>query len=68
MSPTNPSISSLPFDTLRLARYLKGFPIADMAPLLDYIVFMTYDLRGQWDWGNQFATEGCPGGDCLRSQ
>ncbi|KAK4034272.1 hypothetical protein C8A01DRAFT_39279 [Parachaetomium inaequale] len=47
--------------------YLKGFPIKDMAPLLDYIVFMTYDLHGQWDYGNQFATEGCPGGNCLRS-
>lgn len=26
--------------------YLKGFPIKKMAPLLDYIIFMTYDLHG----------------------
>jgi hypothetical protein len=26
--------------------YLKQFPIKDMAPILDYIVFMTYDLHG----------------------
>ncbi|KAJ2867406.1 hypothetical protein GGH94_000853 [Coemansia aciculifera] len=30
--------------------YLKNFPITDMAPLLDYIVYMTYDLHGQWDY------------------
>ncbi|KAJ2342700.1 hypothetical protein GGH92_005258, partial [Coemansia sp. RSA 2673] len=30
--------------------YLKNFPIAEMAPLLDYIVYMTYDLHGQWDY------------------
>lgn len=27
--------------------YLKGFPIAEMAPVLDYIVYMTYDLHGK---------------------
>lgn len=27
--------------------YLKAFPIKKMAPLLDYIVFMTYDLHGR---------------------
>lgn len=26
--------------------YLKGFPIKKMAPVLDYIVYMTYDLHG----------------------
>ncbi|KAJ2757055.1 hypothetical protein GGI19_000351, partial [Coemansia pectinata] len=35
--------------------YLKNFPIAEMAPLLDYIVYMTYDLHGQWDYGNQWT-------------
>jgi spore germination protein YaaH len=49
-------------------RYLKGFPIAQMAPLLDYIVYMTYDLHGQWDYGNPFSIEGCEAGNCLRSQ
>lgn len=27
--------------------YLKEFPIAQMAEVLDYIVFMTYDLHGK---------------------
>lgn len=27
--------------------YLRGFPIADMAQVVDYIIFMTYDLHGQ---------------------
>ncbi|RYP87128.1 hypothetical protein DL769_000587 [Monosporascus sp. CRB-8-3] len=47
--------------------YLKQFPIAQMAKTLDYIVFMTYDLHGQWDAGNQWAMDGCPAGNCLRS-
>ncbi|KAL3452701.1 hypothetical protein BJX65DRAFT_302610 [Aspergillus insuetus] len=47
--------------------YLKAFPLAVMSKELDYIVFMTYDLHGQWDTGNQYATEGCPTGNCLRS-
>lgn len=29
--------------------YLKNFPIAEMNQYLTYIVFMTYDLHGQWD-------------------
>ncbi|KAH8803575.1 hypothetical protein F5884DRAFT_509641 [Xylogone sp. PMI_703] len=47
--------------------YLRGFPIKDMAPVLDYIVFMTYDLHGQWDYNNAFTNPGCPTGNCLRS-
>ncbi|KAJ4246526.1 hypothetical protein NW762_013466 [Fusarium torreyae] len=47
--------------------YLKPFPVKDIAPLVDYIVYMTYDLHGQWDYGNQFISSGCPGGNCLRS-
>ena len=27
--------------------YLRGFPIAKMAKLVDYIIYMTYDLHGQ---------------------
>ena len=30
--------------------YLKNFPIVEMSKILDYIVFMTYDLHGQWDY------------------
>lgn len=47
--------------------YLKQFPIQKMSTLLDYIVYMTYDLHGQWDAGNKWATPGCPTGNCLRS-
>jgi chitinase len=35
--------------------YLRGFPIADMSQVVDYIIYMTYDLHGQWDYGNQFS-------------
>jgi chitinase len=35
--------------------YLKGFPIADMSKVVDYIVYMTYDLHGQWDYGNAWS-------------
>lgn len=47
--------------------YLKQFPIKDIAGLLDYIVYMTYDLHGQWDAGNKWSSPGCPSGNCLRS-
>lgn len=46
---------------------LKAFPIKELSEHLDYIVFMTYDLHGQWDYGNQYAISGCPSGNCLRS-
>lgn len=29
---------------------------------------MTYDLHGQWDAQNPNSQEGCPSGNCLRSQ
>lgn len=47
--------------------YLKAFPIREMGSVVDYIVYMTYDLHGQWDYGNKFSQEGCPGASCLRS-
>ncbi|OJJ03002.1 hypothetical protein ASPVEDRAFT_93638, partial [Aspergillus versicolor CBS 583.65] len=47
--------------------YLRGFPIAEMSEVVDYIIYMTYDLHGQWDYGNEWAIEGCSAGDCLRS-
>ncbi|KAF2734823.1 hypothetical protein EJ04DRAFT_492871 [Polyplosphaeria fusca] len=47
--------------------YLKGFPIEEIGKVVDYIVYMTYDIHGQWDFGNGFSDEGCPTGDCLRS-
>ncbi|KAK1249289.1 hypothetical protein MKX07_002805 [Trichoderma sp. CBMAI-0711] len=47
--------------------YLKAFPIADIAKTVDYIVYMTYDLHGQWDFNSRWASDGCPKGSCLRS-
>jgi GH18 family chitinase len=48
--------------------YLKQFPIKEISKVVDYIVFMTYDLHGQWDATNEFSQEGCANGNCLRSQ
>jgi hypothetical protein len=65
--------TALPTDkTLSIAApasywYLKGFPIKDMGSVLDYIVYMTYDLHGQWDAGSKWSQDGCPNGMCLRS-
>ncbi|KAJ3557281.1 hypothetical protein NPX13_g9959 [Xylaria arbuscula] len=48
--------------------YLKGFhPVTQYEDYIDYYVYMTYDLHGQWDYGNTFVNEGCPNGNCLRS-
>ncbi|ROW15174.1 hypothetical protein VPNG_03014 [Cytospora leucostoma] len=48
--------------------YLKAYPLAEISNVVDYIVFMTYDLHGQWDYGNANVNPGCPTGNCLRSQ
>ncbi|KAJ7494962.1 glycoside hydrolase superfamily [Mycena latifolia] len=47
--------------------YLRAFPIGTMSSSLDYIIFMTYDLHGQWDYQSAFDDPGCPLGSCLRS-
>ncbi|KAK2024007.1 family 18 glycosyl hydrolase [Colletotrichum zoysiae] len=47
--------------------YLRAFPIKQMAETLDYVVYMTYDLHGQWDVNNKWASSGCLTGNCLRS-
>ncbi|KAJ5827672.1 Glycoside hydrolase superfamily [Penicillium robsamsonii] len=48
--------------------YLRGFdPIPDFADVVDYVIYMTYDLHGQWDYDNSWAIDGCPDGNCLRS-
>jgi chitinase len=47
--------------------YLQGFDVSAMAALVDYVVFMTYDIHGQWDYGNPYSDDGCPTGNCLRS-
>ena len=48
--------------------YLKQYPIKEIAKVVDYIVYMTYDLHGQWDTENANSQEGCANGNCLRSQ
>lgn len=48
--------------------YLKAFPIDKIAAVIDYIVYMTYDLHGQWDYGNVNAFDQCDSGKCIRSQ
>ncbi|KAK4178365.1 hypothetical protein QBC36DRAFT_182744 [Triangularia setosa] len=47
--------------------YLKQFPIGEISNVVDYIVFMTYDLHGQWDYNSPWSSPGCPAGNCLRS-
>ncbi|KAL4916199.1 glycoside hydrolase superfamily [Aspergillus aurantiobrunneus] len=47
--------------------YLKNFPIEKMSQTIDYIVFMTYDLHGQWDYGSNHSIPDCAGGNCVRS-
>ncbi|KAJ6784672.1 hypothetical protein PWT90_00415 [Aphanocladium album] len=47
--------------------YLKQYPVKKMADIVDYFIYMTYDLHGQWDVGNKYATPDCATGNCLRS-
>ena len=47
--------------------YLRAFPIAQISAVIDYIVYMTYDLHGQWDYGNPNAFDQCDSGKCIRS-
>lgn len=47
--------------------YLQYFPIVALSDVVDYIVYMTYDLHGEWDYGSAFDQPGCTAGDCLRS-
>ncbi|OBT46754.1 hypothetical protein VE00_02605 [Pseudogymnoascus sp. WSF 3629] len=47
--------------------YLRGLPVQEIAKVVNYFVFMTYDLHGQWDYGSKWSNPGCPTGNCLRS-
>ncbi|KAJ3474589.1 hypothetical protein NLG97_g9776 [Lecanicillium saksenae] len=47
--------------------YLKGFFIQPLGYYVDYVIYMTYDLHGQWDFNNKWSQPGCGGGNCLRS-
>ncbi|KAK3398714.1 hypothetical protein B0T20DRAFT_411850 [Sordaria brevicollis] len=48
--------------------YLKQYPIKQIGAVVDYVVYMSYDLVGQWDAGNAYSQAGCDNGNCLRSQ
>ncbi|TQV90074.1 glycosyl hydrolases family 18 [Cordyceps javanica] len=62
-----PSEKSVSFAAPASFWYLRGFPIARIIDVVDYVVYMTYDLHGQWDYGNKWTDSGCPAGNCLRS-
>jgi GH18 family chitinase len=62
-----PADKSISIAAPALYWYLKGFYIAEMAETLHYIVYMTYDLHGQWDYDNTWVNPGCPNGNCLLS-
>ncbi|KAH7117542.1 glycoside hydrolase superfamily [Dendryphion nanum] len=47
--------------------YLKAFPIGRVSVAIDYIVYMIYDLHGQWDYGNRNTYDMCPSSKCVRS-
>ncbi|KAE8140449.1 hypothetical protein BDV38DRAFT_18327 [Aspergillus pseudotamarii] len=47
--------------------YLKQYPIKEIAKYVDYFIYMTYDLHGQWDVDSKSAMPGCDAGNCLRS-
>ncbi|KAI0431298.1 hypothetical protein F5Y09DRAFT_340842 [Xylaria sp. FL1042] len=67
-----PSGKTVSITALASFWYLQYFPIQALSVVVDYIVYMTYDLHGQWDYTNKFASPGCPSydqglGNCLRS-
>ncbi|KAI1131231.1 class V chitinase Chi100 [Nemania abortiva] len=52
--------------------YLQHFPIQAISLVVDYLVYLTYDLHGQWDYTNKYSDPGCVSydqglGNCLRS-
>jgi GH18 family chitinase len=47
--------------------YLRPYPVALMSRTVDYFIYMTYDLHGQWDYGNKWTSPGCATGNCIRS-
>ena len=47
--------------------YLQYFPVLALSQVVDYIVYMTYDLHGQWDYGKAYSDSSCSAGNCLRS-
>lgn len=48
--PAMPSGTTLSICAPSSFWYLQNFPIANMSNYLDYIMMMTYDMHGQWDY------------------
>ncbi|CAD6446912.1 f6d5cff8-cbfa-480f-9e27-745d368ed426 [Sclerotinia trifoliorum] len=48
--------------------YLAPFLILEIRLIVNYVIYMTYDLHGQWDYGSAFSDASCPAGNCLRSR
>jgi chitinase len=47
---------------------LWPYPVSKIGEIVDYVVFMTYDMHGQWNFKeNYVASSGCPQGKCVRS-
>ncbi|KAK4161332.1 glycoside hydrolase, subgroup, catalytic core [Cladorrhinum sp. PSN259] len=66
-SSLNQSGKTVSFAAPASYHYLKNYPVSLLATAVDYVVYMTYDLHGQWDAGQAGATTACPTGNCLRS-
>ncbi|KAF4555458.1 putative glycosyl hydrolases family 18 protein 2 [Elsinoe fawcettii] len=47
--------------------YLSNYPVKAISEVVDYIVFMTYDYHGLFDFGSKWSQINCDNGDCLRS-
>ncbi|KAK4646300.1 hypothetical protein QC761_0041370 [Podospora bellae-mahoneyi] len=71
-APDLPDIPSAdPLDGVAYLELLKllrqKLPWTTISKVVDYIVYMTYDLHGQWDFYSPWSSPGCPAGNCLRS-
>ncbi|TKW59455.1 Killer toxin subunits alpha/beta, partial [Colletotrichum tanaceti] len=64
----NPSRKEDSPNYLAFLTYLKQFPIKEISRVINYIIYMTYDLHRQWDAYNKYSQENCNTGNCLRSQ
>lgn len=47
---------------------LRYYPANTIGALVDYAVYMTYDMHGIWNYGENYPeSSGCPQGKCVRS-
>jgi chitinase len=47
---------------------LKFYPASGIASIVDYVVYMTYDLHGIWNYNDNYPeSSSCPQGKCVRS-